>query len=144
MTDIVQRVAMKAVIVQDGKILLLREATAYQEGTNAGRYDFPGGRVEPGEHFADGLLREVAEETGLQVKMGRPLFVSEWMPVINGVQNHIVAVFIICEIIGATDITLSQDHDDYQWADVSAVEALNTTAASKDAAKAYFEQVVAN
>lgn len=40
------------------------------------RYDdwsFPKGKCEPGESFLDTALREVAEETGLQAVVGRPL-----------------------------------------------------------------------
>lgn len=115
MTDIVQRVAMKAVIVRDGKVLILREAKTYDEGTNVGRYHFPGGRIEPGENFADALQREVMEETGLQVKLGRPIYVGEWRPVIKGVPHHIVAMFIICEPTSNQAIKLSSEHDHYEW-----------------------------
>ena len=46
MTDMIQRVAMKAVIVKDGKVLLLREAKTYKDGTNIGRFHMPGGRLD--------------------------------------------------------------------------------------------------
>ena len=73
MTDdqqIIQRMATKALIVNDeGQMLILREASTYEEGTNVGLYHLPGGRLNPGEAFSDGLKREVDEETGLQVEM---------------------------------------------------------------------------
>jgi len=77
--NIVQRVAMKAVIVRDGKVLILREAKTYDEGTNIGRYHMPGGRLDPGENFEDGLRREVREETGLEVELEFPVYVGEWI-----------------------------------------------------------------
>src|SRR5574337_985895 len=97
MTKIILRVAAKAVIVNSaGKILIVREASTYKEGTGAGRYHMPGGRLEEGENYAEGLRREVAEETGLEVEPLYPIFVGEWQPVINGVPNHIVAIFTVC------------------------------------------------
>lgn len=52
MADVVQRIAMKAVIVnKEGKVLVLREAATYGDGTQRGRYHMPGGRIEAGENF---------------------------------------------------------------------------------------------
>lgn len=114
--EIKQRIALKAVIVNDeGKVLLLREANTYEEGTNIGRYHMPGGRLEPGEAWEDGLRREVMEEAGLTVEIGRPVYVGEWRPVIKGVQNQIVAIFLSCRPL-STDVKLSEEHDDYVWA----------------------------
>ena len=115
--DIFQRVAMKAVIVDgSGKILILREAKTYEDGTNHGRYHFPGGRVEPGENFEQALKREVREETGLEVELEYPVYVGDWQPVIKGVPHQIIATFIVCKPKQGS-VTLSTEHDDYQWLD---------------------------
>lgn len=114
MKGIVQRIAMKAVIVNNGKILLLREAATYGDGTQRGRYHMPGGRIEPGENFEDALRREVKEETGLEIVIEYPLYVGEWRPVIRGVPHQIVATFFVCTM-KAGEIVLSTEHDDYQW-----------------------------
>ena len=116
MSEIIQRVATKALIVNDGQVLILREANTYEEGTNIGRYGLPGGRVKPGEAWEDALKREVREETGLDIEIGQPLYVGEWRPIIEGVPHQIVAIFFRCKALG-TDVRLSDEHDDYQWAD---------------------------
>src|SRR5476651_46059 len=114
--QIIQRIATKALIINDkGQMLFLREASTYEEGTNIGRYHLPGGRLNPGEAFLDGLKREVDEETGLQVEIGKPIYVGEWRPVIKGVQNQIVAIFFMCKPL-TENVRLSQEHDDYKWA----------------------------
>jgi 8-oxo-dGTP diphosphatase len=133
---------MKAVIARDDKILVLREASTYKEGTNIGRYHFPGGRIEPGEPFAEGLLREVREETGLEVALGEPLYVGEWFPVIREVPNHIVAMFITCQITIDKPIVLSDEHDDYQWVSREEARQLNFMAPDDEVAETFFKRLV--
>lgn len=112
-----QRIAGKAVIVNDeGKILFLREASTYEEGTNIGRYQIPGGRVNIGEPFMDALKREIMEETGLEVVVGQPVYVGEWFPTIKGVKNQIVAIFYVCKPLTQA-VSLSEEHDAFEWID---------------------------
>ena len=114
-------IATKAIVVHDGKVLLLRESGSYDDGTNCGRFDVPGGRLSPGEHYLEALKREVKEETGLDVEVGRPVAVNEWRPVVRGEQWQIVGTFFECH--ASTDqVTLSEDHDAYEWVDPKAID----------------------
>ncbi len=106
--------AMKAFVVRDGKILILRESDKYADGVSSQRYDVVGGRVKPGERFDAGLIREIQEETGLRVVIGKPFFVNEWRPIVRGEQWQIVATFFECQA-EAGEVTLSNDHDHYFW-----------------------------
>lgn len=97
-------------------MLILREAGVYGDGTQTGNFDVPGGRVKPGQRFDESLLREIKEETGLDVKIGQPFSVSEWRPTIRGEQWQIVATFFEC--FADTDkVILSEDHNQYLWID---------------------------
>ncbi len=109
-----QYVAVRAVIVKDGKILLIRESQKYASGTNKGKYDFPGGKLKAGESLIDAIVREVSEEVGLQVKIGNPFYAGEWSPVVAGEVSHIVGIFFLCEALSAR-VMLSDDHDEYLW-----------------------------
>src|SRR5207248_1090167 len=100
----------------EGKVLILREAATYGDGTQRGRYHMPGGRIEIGEPFEDALRREVREETGIEIDIEYPIYVGEWRPVIKGVETQIVALFQVCKP-KSTDITLSDEHDEYRWID---------------------------
>jgi 8-oxo-dGTP diphosphatase len=57
-------VVAAALVGSDGRVLLQRRA----EGrTMAGLWEFPGGKVEPGETPEDALVRELREELGLEI-----------------------------------------------------------------------------
>lgn len=109
-------VATKAFIIFNGKVLILRESGGYKDGTNTGRWDLPGGRLEIGEYFNDALLREVQEETGLRVTIKDPLRVGEWRPVVRGEGWQIVGIFFECSS-ESSEIVLSTDHDAFEWID---------------------------
>lgn len=111
----VQRIAAKALILNEkNEVLALREAKSYEDGTNIGRYLLPGGRIEIGEPYFDGLKREIREETGLEITIVKPILVSEWFPVIKGVPHQIIGVFFLCKPLTST-ITLSSEHDHHVW-----------------------------
>ena len=57
---------MGAVVVRDGHLLLIRRG----RGAASGQWSVPGGRVEWGETLEEAVVREVVEETGLQVNCG--------------------------------------------------------------------------
>jgi 8-oxo-dGTP diphosphatase len=138
---IVQRIAFKAVITNDkNEVLLLREASTYEEGTNIGKYHLPGGRLEPGEAWQDGLKREVAEESGLEVEIIKPLFVGEWRPVIKGVQNQIVALFMVCKATQTSSVKLSEEHDDYKWVGADAWHNLNVMSPEDEVLTTFFAE----
>ena len=57
-----------ALIVRDGKLLIARRP----EGKHmAGRWEFPGGKLECGESPEEAVEREIREELGTEVKAGR-------------------------------------------------------------------------
>jgi 8-oxo-dGTP diphosphatase len=131
-------VATKAFVSFNGKVLVLRESSKYQDGTNANKYDIVGGRVEPGQRFDESLLREVQEETGLTVSIGKPFFVNEWRPIVKGEQWQIVGIFFSCSA-ESDKVTLSADHDDFKWIEPGEYNRLNLIENLKPAFEAYLD-----
>ena len=73
-------VVAAAMIDRDGRVLLQRRPA---DKAMAGLWEFPGGKVEPGERPEDALTRELAEELGVEVdpESARPAtFVSGSVP----------------------------------------------------------------
>ena len=58
------------VIRRDGRFLLTRRRTDTHQG---GLWEFPGGKVEPGETLQDALGRELREELGIELESSAPL-----------------------------------------------------------------------
>ncbi len=141
MSGIEQRVACRAVIVKNGKVLVLREAPAYAGGTQIGRWLCPGGKIEPGEPFADGLKREVWEEVGLEIGGLNLLYAGEWFPVINSQKTQIVGMYFVCSLVPDTsqEVKLSPEHDDYKWVTADEAVALDIVEHDCDAVRKYFK-----
>ncbi len=63
-----------AVIEADGRYLITRRTKGHLEGF----WEFPGGKVRPGETLPDCLRREVKEELGIEVRVGEKFETVTW------------------------------------------------------------------
>ena len=62
-------------VIQDGALLMVRRG----RGANAGLWAIPGGKVDYGESLQEAAVREVREETGIDVELGEVVWVGEAM-----------------------------------------------------------------
>jgi 8-oxo-dGTP diphosphatase len=62
-------VVAAALYARDGRILIAQRPPGKHM---AGRWEFPGGKVDPGESEAVALVRELREELGIEVTASRP------------------------------------------------------------------------
>ena len=79
-----------------------------------GYWCLPGGHVDANEPIEDAIRREVKEETGLDVKIGKPFFVDEWRPKVKGEEWQIIGAYFEC-FADSDDVVLSEDHDEFRW-----------------------------
>lgn len=87
------RVAVRAVLVRDGRLLLVNA----WPGTGSDLWCAPGGGVDRHTSLADNLVREVIEETGLTVAVGAPCLVNEFHDPTRGF--HQVDVYFRCTLL---------------------------------------------
>ena len=76
-----------------------------------GNWEFPGGKVEPGESEAEAVEREIAEELGVEVRALRCLDRLE-----HGYHSLVVELsFWLCEPVGALGELCLTAHDQTRW-----------------------------
>lgn len=107
------RTGVKAFIVHQGKILVVRERVR-RNGQETIIHDVPGGGIELGEDLQEALEREVWEEVGLKVSHPRP--VGGWGFLIDNPEGgvHIVCLGYQCDLVGEplVDVTNNPAQED--------------------------------
>ena len=88
--------AAGAVVFRPGKDVLLIHRPRYDD------WSFPKGKLDPGEHVAAAAVREVAEETGLRVRLGPPLAEQQYT-LENG--NRKVVSYWVGRVVGDDDVS---------------------------------------
>jgi 8-oxo-dGTP pyrophosphatase MutT (NUDIX family) len=82
----------------------------------AGHWDFPKGKIEPGENKQEAALRELHEETGL-IGIIQPGFTHQFgynFTDYDGDKAHKIVYFFI-GTINKSSVVLSDEHTDYVW-----------------------------
>lgn len=95
-----------AIIQRGGRILIARRLTAAH---GAGGWEFPGGKVEPGETCKACLAREIEEELGLSIKVGG-LFAE----VVHEYHNRTIRLVAYKAEIAGGKLVVS-DHEEIAW-----------------------------
>ena len=102
------RIPQKALIKKNGKYLILKRSDSAKHYPM--HWDLPGGKLEHGEEPREGLVREVKEETNLDVKVLGPIFSH-----INTKNSFAFIIVYKTKLIGGR-IKLSFEHSEYKWA----------------------------
>ncbi|MDI6507767.1 NUDIX hydrolase [Bacillus wiedmannii] len=98
----VMQVRVTGILIEDEKVLLVKQKVANRN------WSLPGGRVENGETLEEAMIREMREETGLEVKIKNLLYVCD-KPDASPSLLHIT--FLLERIEG--EITLPSNEFDY-------------------------------
>lgn len=113
------QVAVGAIVVDNDMLVMVRRAT----DPGRGLWTIPGGRVEHGEYLADAVVREVAEETALEVVVGE---LAGFFEVVG--DPHYVILDFFARPVGERTLVAQKDEiADAAWVHLDAVEELECT-----------------
>ena len=100
-----------------GEILIVKRHP--KSRTDPEMWELPGGKVEMGEHFADALVREIKEETNLDVNVG------DFCEAIQNDYSHkrTVQLMMYLDDVGG-DVKISEEHTEFMWASLDKIRTL--------------------
>lgn len=105
--------------MRDGQLLAARRSSPPEL---AGQWELPGGKVEHGETPEEALHREIAEELGVSITIGRRVLGpddGDW-PILGGFHMRVW----LCAIAAGEPRPL-QDHENLAWVSMTEAEGLN-------------------
>jgi 8-oxo-dGTP diphosphatase len=114
------KVATKAIIVKDGKILMTRD------NNDAAIWDLPGGRINIGESIETALKREIMEELGVAINVDSLIYSEQLRHTSEGSPH----LFLTCKAI-LTDPAQrfsvpSKELAEVRWVDKNTLSQLKT------------------
>lgn len=87
------RVRVAAAILHEGKVVLVRHRSG-----DSTYHLLPGGGVDYRETLAQAVVREVKEETGLDVRLGAPVLINDTIDPLG--PRHTVNITFLADIVG--------------------------------------------
>lgn len=117
-----------ALIVKNGSVLLVKR----QHEPSKGLWSTPGGVVEVGETVKEAVVREVKEETGLDVKVDRFLEVSDVVVKDdNGsVKYHYLLINFLVKVLGR-ELNAASDASKIRWFPIGELDSRIVTKTAK-------------
>ena len=115
-------VVVAAIIVRDGRIF----ATQRGYGEWKDWWEFPGGKIEPGESTEDALKREIREELATEIEVDELLTTVEY----DYPKFHLTMHCYLCTIISG-DLSLLE-HEDARWLALDELDCVKWLPADKD------------
>ena len=108
----------------DGDILIVKRHP--KSKTDPEMWELPGGKVEKGEHFADALVREIKEETSLDVNVG------DFCEAVQNDYSHkrtVQLMMYLNDVKGSVEI--SDEHTEFMWASIEKIKTLKLSTSFK-------------
>ena len=106
------RIVVGGALLRQGRVLAARRSAPAE---TAGRWEFPGGKAEPGETPPQALVRELREELGIEARALERI-PGAW-PVRADLELHIWTA----ELVAGTPAPL-QDHSELRWLSAAELE----------------------
>jgi len=128
-------IGVGAVIIKNGKVLLVKRAFAPGEG----KWSVPGGLVELGEKLSEACVREALEETGLEIEVLELINVFDMVDKDDSgkIRYHYVLVDFLAKVVGG-DERLSQEVTEMKWVTREEARSMDMTKTARRAVDELF------
>ena len=116
---------VRGIIKNDsGEILIVKRHP--KSKTDPEMWELPGGKVERGEFFADALVREIKEETNLDVEIG------DFCEAVQNDYSHKRTVQLMMYLINVEgEVKISDEHTEFMWASIEKMKTLEISTSLK-------------
>lgn len=115
--------AQKALITNGKQLLLVKKSADDPHHPN--EWEIPGGRIEFGESLEAHIKREIMEEVGLDIVIGKPFGMWTWIMKKGNDNIQVIAVASICTVSDGNVTNKNQVSDDFlsqiEWVDYDKV-----------------------
>jgi 8-oxo-dGTP diphosphatase len=113
------RSSIACIAFEGRKVLIAHRNPVGQMG---GRWEFPGGKVEPGETDEQAAAREFCEEFGVTIQVGERIASATFKH--NGEESNLNAYIITVPHDGMKEKYVLTEHQGYRWAELAEIPQL--------------------
>jgi ADP-ribose pyrophosphatase YjhB (NUDIX family) len=101
---------VSTVITEERHVLMVRHG----RGRDRGRWNLPGGKLEPGESLIDGAVRETREETGYSIRVESLNGIYNY---VNEAGKHCLRIVFFADVTDGEPTYDGQEITDVSWFD---------------------------
>lgn len=112
---IIESVAKALLINTKNEALILKLGEHKQQPEKSYKPDLPGGLVDPGENEHIAVIREVAEETGIEVHQTDLVMVYSSTKFFKDENKSVSKHLFIAAVPNEVDVNLSWEHSGFSW-----------------------------
>lgn len=134
---IVQKVVLGGVVARGEKVLILQRHK--NERVYPGMWELPSGKRENLESSEASLVREVREESGLDVEMLALVSVFDYQVEKHDELHDSTQINFLVKPLDSKDVSLGSEHQAFAWITPEEIDSFNITEATRDVIKKAFE-----
>lgn len=126
------QVAVGAIVIKDGKVLLVKRGNPPGKGLWA----IPGGRVRVGETLKEATEREIKEETGIIIRARKPIYPFD--VILKDSDGRVQFHYVILDFMGdyiSGNVTPGDDVNDARWFSAYEIKEIPVTKTTLDILK---------
>ncbi len=130
MKTVIQKIVVAGLVAHQGKILIIQRSSDDDVFPNL--WELPSGKREFFERSEDAAVREVKEETGIDVKTVMPVSVFEFKVEKPNEIRDATQISFLVKPIGKPKVKLSNEHQSFTWITENELNTFNLSSETRD------------